>query len=93
MRESSLDPTRLELIPIEAKRAFNDQDEITNERIVQFVLESRGNVNVPDDDEDGTTETICPDKLIFYVNPVRKIAFLNAFHVALSNLQSRNFQF
>ena len=94
LRESSLDPTRLELIPIESKRATNDQEDITNERIVQFVLESGGTVsnvapNRPYDDE----EPICPDRLIFYANPVRKVAFLNAFRVALSNLQSRNFQF
>jgi len=70
-------------------------NDITNERIVQFVLESGGTVNnsisnrpLYDDAEASSTE-----KLVFYANPVRKVAFLNAFHVALSNLQSRNFQF
>ena len=95
LRESSLDPTRLEIIPVETKRSTSDQEDITNERIVQFVLESRAGTehtgtSTRDYDEE---ETASLDKLIFYANPVRKIAFLNAFHVALSNLHSRNFQF
>ena len=90
-----MDPTRLEIIPVETKRSTSDQEDITNERIVQFVLESRAGTehtgtSTRDYDEE---ETVNLDKLIFYANPVRKIAFLNAFHVALSNLHSRNFQF
>ena len=81
---------------IETKRSTSDQDDITNERIVQFVLESRAgteNNTASTRDLDEEEVATCLDKLIFYANPVRKIAFLNAFHVALSNLQSRNFQF
>lgn len=79
------DPTRLIIIPSDGKKAVYDQEDITNERIVQFVMEARGS-----NFGDMTTEVgknSEEENLVFLANPITKIAFLDAFQIAKAHLK------
>lgn len=88
IRRCDEDPTRFELIPLMEKKSSNEQEDITNERIVQFVLESGGggtlnNTNNQDEKED--------EKLVFYADSTTTVAFYDAFQVAKAHLRRFGF--
>ena len=95
------DPTRMELVWLtESSNHFasrSEQDDITNERIVQFVMESGHGLSLSDrPDRLATVDTSATVKsrqrrLAFLANPVVKQAFVDYFQIASSNIRQFGF--
>ena len=82
LKKSWSDPTRLELIQINTS-SKPEQEDIINERIVQFVLGTSAPNKL---DEEGNEE-----KLVFFANHVTVVAFYDAFQVAKAHLKRHGF--
>ena len=81
------DPTRLEIFPLEGQQATYDQEDITNERIVQFVRDVR-------ESKLGTKDSSFPyvdkkeeEKLVFFATPITRLAFLDSFRIVKAHLK------
>ncbi len=88
LRPSKVDPTRLEVLPLRPKRPGHEDEELTNERIVQFVLDSRI-VKSVDDANDNEDEN--ENAVVFYMSATRRQALIDAFEVAKSHLRRAGF--
>ena len=103
MNDCKDDPTLLQ-ITTNGRKSKDEHEVVTNERIVQFVMESGFHVTVSDldndqtddEDRDFSSKTRRLEKevntvLTFFVNPNERQAFVDAFEVALDQLRGYGF--
>ena len=101
------DPTRMELVLKESSKKFTsagaagEQDDITNERIVQFVMESGRSQICSSSLGESPLEPLADTnltksggggrRLAFIANPVVKQAFVDYFQIASNNIRQFGF--
>lgn len=94
------DPTRIELVQLKGKKLKSEQEYATNERIVQFVMETGFHVTVSDLEDEANIDESIKEKedstkqalsFVFYANSNVKQAFIDTFEVALAHLRGSGF--